>query len=349
MEQKPATTGGDMKRIPSELALQECIKATCPPHETPDSTNYSDLSSVFKNRDMSMMMMMNGFPTNYYGGLTESLVFPQNPDPNGPKIAAAAATTTTDSQSSICAGSPISTWENNYKAKSSKDSEARRGNSGSSPDDQSDDDIDDDPDLEGEGLCEQSPHDPTDIKRIRRMVSNRESARRSRKRKQAHMTELESQVNRLTCEKEILLKQFSDTTQQYRNADTNNRVLKSDVEALRAKVKLAEDMVARGSLTSGLNQLLQSHLTTPQLINTHNHHHHNHHHHQLRQVANVSPTITVHGDPQHHQNHHGHGGANSYPGITSSTVSGQNSSLGGGLGNSDIDNGVISDADFWPQ
>ncbi|TXG62394.1 hypothetical protein EZV62_013757 [Acer yangbiense] len=301
MEQKPATTGGDMKRIPSELALQECIKATCPPHETPDSTtNYSDLSSVFKNRDMPMMMM-NGFHTNYYGGLTESLVFSQNPDPNRPKIAAAAATTTTDSQSSICAGSPISTWGNDYKAKSSKDSEARRGNSGSSPDDQSDDDIDDDPDLEGEGLCEQSPHDSTDIKRIRRMVSNRESARRSRKRKQAHMTELESQVNRLTCEKEILLKQFSDTTQQYRNADTNNRVLKSDVEALRAK------------------------------------------------VANVSPTITVHGDPQHHQNHHGHVGANSYPGITSSTVSGQNSSLGGGLGNSDIDNaGVISDADFWP-
>ena len=100
-------------------------------------------------------------------------------------------------------------------------------------------------------------------------------------------------------------------------------------------MKLAEDMVARGSLTSGLNQLLQSHLTTPHLINTH-------HHHQLRQAANVSPTITVHGDPQHHQNHHGHGhgGANSYPGITSSTVTGH----GGGLGNSDI-----SDSDFWPQ
>ncbi|KAK2660561.1 hypothetical protein Ddye_007094 [Dipteronia dyeriana] len=338
MEQKPATTGGDMKRIPSELAFQECIKATCPSHETHDhdSSNYSDLSSVFKNRDMPMMMM-NGFSTNYYGGLTQNLVFSQNPDPNRPKVAAA---TTTDSQSSICAGSPISTWGNNYNAKNSKDSEARRGTSGSSPDDQSDDDIDDDPDLEGEGLCEQSPHDPTDIKRIRRMVSNRESARRSRKRKQAHMTELESQVNRLTCENETLHKQFINTTQQYRNADTNNRVLKSDVEALRAKVKLAEDIVARGSLTCGLNQLLQSHLTT-QLINTH--------HHQLRQVANVSPTITVHGDHHHHhQNHHGHGGANSYPGITGSTVSGQNSSLGGGLGNSDINNGVISDSDFWP-
>ncbi|KAK3212385.1 hypothetical protein Dsin_017091 [Dipteronia sinensis] len=339
MEQKPATRSGDMKRIPSELALQECIRATCPPHETHDhdSSNYSDdLSFVFKNRDMPMMMM-NGFSTNYYGGLPESLIISQNPDPNRSKIAA--ATTTTDSQSSICAGSPISTWGNNYKAKSSKDSEARRGTSASSPDDQSDDDIDDDPDLEGEGLCEQSPHDPTDIKRIRRMVSNRESARRSRKRKQAHMTELESQVNRLTSENESLHKEFINTTQQYRNADTNNRVLKSDVEALRAKVKLAEDIIARGSLTCGLNQLLQSHLTTPQLINTH--------HHQLRQVANVSPTITVHGDPHHHQNHQGHGGANSYPGITSSTVSGLNSSLGGGLGNSDINIGVISDSDFW--
>lgn len=33
-----------------------------------------------------------------------------------------------------------------------------------------------------------------------------------------------------------MFKQFLDAAQHYRHADTNNRVLKSDVEALRAKV-----------------------------------------------------------------------------------------------------------------
>lgn len=44
------------------------------------------------------------------------------------------------------------------------------------------------------------------------------------------------QVEQLRGENSSLYKQFSDATQQYRNADTTNRVLKSDVEAMRAKV-----------------------------------------------------------------------------------------------------------------
>jgi hypothetical protein len=68
-------------------------------------------------------------------------------------------------------------------------------------------------------------------------------------------------------------------------------------------VKLAEDMVTRGSLTSNLYQLLHSHLGSPQLLNTQN----------LRRVPNVSPTINVPGDD-----------ASSYAGIT---VSGQNSGI----------------------
>lgn len=44
------------------------------------------------------------------------------------------------------------------------------------------------------------------------------------------------QVDRLRGENASLYKQFINTTQHYKEADTNNRVLKSDVEALRAKV-----------------------------------------------------------------------------------------------------------------
>lgn len=68
------------------------------------------------------------------------------------------------------------------------------------------------------------------------MVSNRESARRSRRRKQAHLADLEQQVEQLQGENSTLFKQLSDATQQFKDSTTNNRVLRSDVEALRAKV-----------------------------------------------------------------------------------------------------------------
>lgn len=86
-------------------------------------------------------------------------------------------------------------------------------------------------------------------------------------------------------------------------------------------MKLAEDMVARGSLTCSLYQLLQSHLGTQQPLNTHN----------VRRVPNVSPTITVHGDDA------------SYAGMT---VSGQNPTIGHGHTHSsnNVETGDMSDA-----
>nr|APZ88647.1 transcription factor bZIP5 [Bambusa emeiensis] len=146
---------------------------------------------------------------------------------------------TIESQSSICAAaSPTSATNLNMK-----ESQALGGSSGSDSDSESLFDT------EG-GPCEQSTH-PTDVKRMRRMVSNRESARRSRKRKQAHLTDLESQVDNLRGDNASLFKQLTDANQQFTTAVTDNRILKSDVEALRVKVKLAEDMVARGACALG--------------------------------------------------------------------------------------------------
>jgi len=96
-----------------------------------------------------------------------------------------------------------------------------------------------------------------------RMVSNRESARRSRKRKQAHLVDLETQVDQLRGENASLFKQLTDANQQFTTAVTDNRILKSDVEALRVKVKLAEDMVARGALSCGLGSLGLSPVLNP--------------------------------------------------------------------------------------
>ncbi|XP_042989794.1 light-inducible protein CPRF2-like isoform X1 [Carya illinoinensis] len=87
------------------------------------------------------------------------------------------------------------------------------------------------------------------------MLSNRESARRSRRRKQAHLTELETQVAQLRVENSSLLKRLTEITQKYNEAAVDNRVLKADVETLRAKVKMAEETVKR---ITGLNPLFHA-------------------------------------------------------------------------------------------
>uniref|UniRef100_A0A0E0JW77 BZIP domain-containing protein n=1 Tax=Oryza punctata TaxID=4537 RepID=A0A0E0JW77_ORYPU len=154
-----------------------------------------------------------------------------------------AVSTTIESQSSICAAaSPTSATNLNMK-----ESQTLGGTSGS--DSESESLLD----IEG-GPCEQSTN-PLDVKRVRRMVSNRESARRSRKRKQAHLADLESQVDQLRGENASLFKQLTDANQQFTTSVTDNRILKSDVETLRVKVKMAEDMVARGALSCGLGHL----------------------------------------------------------------------------------------------
>ncbi|PAN21796.1 hypothetical protein PAHAL_3G488800 [Panicum hallii] len=97
---------------------------------------------------------------------------------------------------------------------------------------------DDDGDLE-------ENTDPANTKKMRRMLSNRESARRSRKRKQVHMTDLESQVSKLTSENASLLKRLADMTQKYKDATLDNRNLTVDVETMRRKVNIAEEAVRR--------------------------------------------------------------------------------------------------------
>ncbi|KAG0451745.1 hypothetical protein HPP92_026013 [Vanilla planifolia] len=116
--------------------------------------------------------------------------------------------------------------------------QGRAATSGSSRD-QSDDD-----ELDGDAETPENA-DPADAKRFRRMLSNRESARRSRRRKQAQLSDLEAQVSQLRVENSSLLKRLTDVNQKYNEAAVDNRVLKADVETLRAKVKMAEDNVKR--------------------------------------------------------------------------------------------------------
>ncbi|KAG8049183.1 hypothetical protein GUJ93_ZPchr0009g666 [Zizania palustris] len=78
--------------------------------------------------------------------------------------------------------------------------------------------------------------DPANAKRMRRMLSNRESARRSRKRRQTHLNDLESQVSQLRSENASLLKRLADMTQKYKLSTTENSSLQADMDTMRRKV-----------------------------------------------------------------------------------------------------------------
>uniref|UniRef100_A0A0D3F3D7 BZIP domain-containing protein n=1 Tax=Oryza barthii TaxID=65489 RepID=A0A0D3F3D7_9ORYZ len=216
-----------MKKCPSELNFEAGGRTTHPPP-----------FAMFSAADLSSFGFADSV-TSTITGVIPNHIWPQSQSLN----ARHPAVYTIESQSSICAAaSPTSATTLNMK-----ESQTLGGTSGSDSDSESLLDI------EG-GPCEQSTN-PLDVKRMRRMVSNRESARRSRKRKQAHLADLETQVDQLRGENASLFKQLTDANQQFTTAVTDNRILKSDVEALRVKVKMAEDMVARGALSCGLGHL----------------------------------------------------------------------------------------------
>ncbi|XP_076933441.1 light-inducible protein CPRF2-like [Bidens hawaiensis] len=112
--------------------------------------------------------------------------------------------------------------------------------------------------------------DPTDVKRVRRMISNRESARRSRRRKQDQLAELEAKAAQLRIEHSALLKRLADINRKYNEAAVDNRVLKADVETMKAKVKIAEESVKK--FIPEFNSMVQpvSNLSTMGLMPSYN-------------------------------------------------------------------------------
>ncbi|KAJ3707868.1 hypothetical protein LUZ61_011573 [Rhynchospora tenuis] len=234
------TAGGP---LPTAAALEEMLLNASAERKPDVGPSFVDLWSAEIGFGFGERDILNGSGAQH--------IWPSNPNPaRHPAIS-----TTMESQSSICAESP-----NSLNKSAGKENQAPGVTSGS---DQSDEES-----IEEAGPCEQSGG-AVDIKRMRRMVSNRESARRSRKRKQAHLADLEQQVDQLRGDNSSLFKQLTDANHQFSTAVTDNRILKSDVEALRVKVKLAEDMVARGALTCGLDRLLQGHIGSPQMMASH--------------------------------------------------------------------------------
>ena len=78
--------------------------------------------------------------------------------------------------------------------------------------------------------------DMDESKRVRRMLSNRESARRSRRRKQAHLGHLQLKVNQLQCENQDLLHKLHQLHGSFNTMMERNRMIKDNMAFLRMQI-----------------------------------------------------------------------------------------------------------------
>lgn len=75
------------------------------------------------------------------------------------------------------------------------------------------------------------------------MISNRESARRSRMRKQKHLDDLMTQVGQLRKENNQIITSINVTTQQYLNVEAENSVLRAQVAELCHRLQALNEIV----------------------------------------------------------------------------------------------------------
>ncbi|KAI3712200.1 hypothetical protein L1987_70750 [Smallanthus sonchifolius] len=82
-----------------------------------------------------------------------------------------------------------------------------------------------------------------DQRRKNRMISNRESARRSRKRKQKHLDDLTTQLSQLRKQNNEMIASVNITTQHYMNIETENQVLRARVAELSHQLQSLNDII----------------------------------------------------------------------------------------------------------
>ncbi|CAI0436045.1 unnamed protein product [Linum tenue] len=86
--------------------------------------------------------------------------------------------------------------------------------------------------LQNSGSDEDLQQLVMDERKRKRMQSNRESARRSRKRKQKHLDELMGQVTQLRKDNSQILIAINVTTQNYLNVQAENSILRAQIVEL---------------------------------------------------------------------------------------------------------------------
>lgn len=82
-----------------------------------------------------------------------------------------------------------------------------------------------------------------DQRKRKRMQSNRESARRSRMRKQKHLDDLMAQVSQIKKENNQIHASTTITTQHYLNIEAENSVLRAQMDELSQRLQSLNDIL----------------------------------------------------------------------------------------------------------
>jgi len=91
-----------------------------------------------------------------------------------------------------------------------------------------------------------------DQRKRKRMISNRESARRSRMRKQKHLDDLVSQVAKLRKENQEILTSVNITTQKYLSVEADNSVLRAQMGELSNRLESLNEIVGALNSSNGV-------------------------------------------------------------------------------------------------
>ncbi|XVF67752.1 hypothetical protein PTKIN_Ptkin10aG0147500 [Pterospermum kingtungense] len=83
-----------------------------------------------------------------------------------------------------------------------------------------------------------------DERKRKRMISNRESARRSRMRKQKHVDDLMAQVTQLRKENHQIITSVSITTQHYLTVEAENSVLRAQANELSHRLESLNEIIS---------------------------------------------------------------------------------------------------------
>ncbi|KAF4383292.1 hypothetical protein F8388_009323 [Cannabis sativa] len=115
-----------------------------------------------------------------------------------------------------------------------------------------------------------------DQRKRKRMLSNRESARRSRMRKQQHMDELVSQVGELKKDNSQIINSLNITNQMYLNLEAENSVLRAQMGELTHRLQSLNEII--DCINSSTTTTTET-TTSPYPFD--HHHHHHHHNNQI--------------------------------------------------------------------
>ncbi|KAG2277840.1 hypothetical protein Bca52824_060395 [Brassica carinata] len=90
-----------------------------------------------------------------------------------------------------------------------------------------------------------------DDRKRKRMLSNRESARRSRMRKQKHVDDLTAQINQLSNDNRQILTSLTVTTQLYTKIQAENSILTAQMTELSTRLESLNEIVDLVTTTNG--------------------------------------------------------------------------------------------------